>query len=187
MLISDKIVLSRLKKGSREVYAQLFHKHYKNLVLYAQKFVMDTEVARDLAQDVFIFLWEKRETLHIERSLDAYLFRAVHNSAINYLKRESNKTQYIKKFILSFNEQKRYAHASANAHEQLVFKDLSEKIETVVESLPEQCRNIFKMSRFKGMKNKEIAEIYNISPRTVETQIYRALKVLKENLVPFMV
>ncbi|MCK5702594.1 MAG: sigma-70 family RNA polymerase sigma factor, partial [Cyclobacteriaceae bacterium] len=76
--------------------------------------------------------------------------------------------------------------ASEDAHEWVVHKDLSEDIGIIIETLPEQCRNIFKMSRFRGMKNKEIAEIYAISPRTVETQIYRALKVLKEKLNPYL-
>ena len=89
-------------------------------------------------------------------------------------------------FLINLNEGYYKTSSSEDAHELVVHKDLSERIETIIETLPEQCRNIFKMSRFRGMKNKEIAEIYSISPRTVETQIYRALKVLKENLSPYL-
>ena len=164
----------------------MFYDHYKNLVLYAKKFVNETEIARDLVQDVFIYLWDKRNKLNIERSLPSYLFRAVHNACINYLKRESNKEDYIRNFLLRINSDNYSTSAYEDAHELVVQKDLLEQIETIVEGLPEQCRNIFKMSRFKGLKNREIAEIYAISQRTVETQIYRALKVLKESLSPYV-
>lgn len=186
MVISEKEVISNLRKGDKETFEQLFHENYKNLVLYAKKFVMDTEIARDLVQDIFIYLWEKRQKLTINKSLSSYLFRAVRNASINHLKRESNKENYVKEFLINLNAGSYKTSASEDVHELVVHKDLSERIETIIETLPEQCRNIFKMSRFRGMKNKEIAEIYSISPRTVETQIYRALKVLKENLSPYL-
>lgn len=186
MVISDKEVVHNVRLGDKKVYEQLFLDHYKNLVLYAKKFVIDTDTSRDLVQDVFVYLWDKREKLTIDKSLSSYLFRAVHNACINYLKRESTKENYIKQFLINLNEGSYNTSASEDAYELVVHKDLSERVERIVESLPEQCRNIFRMSRFRGMKNKEIAEIYSISPRTVETQIYRALKVLKENLKPYM-
>jgi RNA polymerase sigma-70 factor (ECF subfamily) len=186
MVIEDKAIISKLRKGDKKAYEQLFLDNYKNLVLYAKKFVMETETARDLVQDVFIYLWDKREKLNIDKSLSSYLFRAVHNACINYLKREATKENYIKQFLINLNEGTYKTSASDDAYELVVHKDLSERIEWIIETLPEQCRNIFRMSRFRGMKNKEIAEIYSISPRTVETQIYRALKVLKENLKPYL-
>lgn len=186
MVISDKKVISGLREGNKKAYEQLFLDNYKSLVLYAKKFVMDTETARDLVQDVFIYLWDKRQKLTIEKSLSSYLFRAVHNACINYLKREATKENYIKQFLINLNEGSYKSSSNEDAYELVVHKDLSVRIETIVETLPEQCRNIFRMSRFRGMKNKEIAEIYSISPRTVETQIYRALKVLKENLRPYL-
>ena len=179
-------IVSRLKGGDKNAFEHLFDDNYRHLVLYAKKFVMDTEIARDLVQDVFIYIWEKRSRLNIDRSLNSYLFRAVHNACINYLKRESNKEDYIKKFLLKINGDNFATSKNEDAHERLVHNDLLERIEFIVEGLPEQCKNIFHMSRFRGLKNKEIAELYSISQRTVETQIYRALKVLKEGLRPYM-
>ena len=179
--------IAALKNGDREVFEQIFLEHYRNLVLYANKFVMDADAARDLVQDVFVYLWEKRQNLHIDKSLSSYLFRAVRNAAINYLKRSSCKEDYIKQFLLSINGAEPVSPSGDNAYERVVHNELAEKIESVVASLPEQCRNIFRMSRFRGMKNREIAEIYSISIRTVETQIYRALKVLNENLEPHLI
>ena len=184
MEFSEFEVVSRLRRGDKEAYIQLFQNQYKGLVSYAKKYVMDTEIARDLVQDVFIYLWEKRHNLSIETSINSYMFRAVHNKCINHLKKESTKADYVREFLLNLNGQAIQTTNAEDVHELVVFKDLSERIDLLVESLPEQCRNIFRMSRFRGMKNKEIAEIYSISVRTVETQIYRALKVLKENLQP---
>ena len=186
MVATETEVIARLKKGDKSIFESLFQDNYKNLVLYAKKFVQETEIARDLVQDVFIYLWDKRENLNIDKSLPSYLFRAVHNACINYLKRESTKESYIRTFLLNINNGIYCTSASDDAHELVVQKDLSERIELIIDGLPDQCRNIFRMSRFRGLRNKEIAEIYAISPRTVETQIYRALKVLKENLRPYM-
>jgi RNA polymerase sigma-70 factor (ECF subfamily) len=180
-------VITELRNGHRETYEKLFHQHYKNLVLYAKKFVLDTEIARDIVQDVFIYLWEKRQQVQIQKSVSAYLFRAVRNACINHLKRESTKENYIKQFLLAINNGELNVEKDEDVHELVVHKDLLKRIELIVESLPEQCKNMFRMSRFRGLKNKEIAEIYAVSPRTVETQIYRALKVLKEDLKSYLV
>ncbi len=186
MVITESEIVSGLRRGDKKAFERLFQDNYKNLVLYAKKFVIETEISRDLVQDVFIYLWDKRNKLNIDKSISSYLFRAVHNACINYLKKESRKEAYIRKFLLNINNGIFCTSVSEDAHELVVHKDLSERIELIIEGLPEQCRNIFRMSRFRGLKNKEIAEIYAISPRTVETQIYRALKVLKENLRPYM-
>jgi RNA polymerase sigma-70 factor (ECF subfamily) len=106
----------------------------------------------------------------------------VRNACINHLKRDSLKEDYIKQFLLTINGHELSTGKSLDVHELVVHKDLLQRIELIIESLPDQCKNMFRMSRFRGLKNKEIAEIYSVSTRTVETQIYRALKVLKEDL-----
>lgn len=187
MVIDLQDVIAKLKNGHRETYETLFQEHYKNLVLYAKRFVLETEVARDIVQDVFIYIWEKRQKVQIEKSVSSYLFRAVRNACINHLKKESTKENYISQFLLSVNNGQLNAEKAEDVHEIVVHKDLLKRIELIIESLPEQCKNMFRMSRFRGLKNKEIAEIYSVSPRTVETQIYRALKVLKEDLKAYLV
>ena len=186
MVVNEPEIIDKIKSGDRKAYESLFLEHYKNMVLYAKKFVMETEVARDIVQDVFIYIWDKREKLNIDRSLASYLFRAVKNASINYLKREDYKQDYIKDFLLSISQESGTTSKFEDAHELVVHNDLLVKIEAIIESLPEQCKNMFRMSRFRGLKNREIALIYAVSPRTVETQIYRALKVLKENLSSYL-
>ena len=186
MVHADIKILSRLREGDKNTFRDLFDDHYRNMVLYAKKFVVETEIARDLVQDVFIYVWDRRSELCINRSINSYLFRAVHNACINYLKRESNKEEYVKNFLLKIHGDHSLSLKNGDAHEIVVHNDLLERIELIIDGLPEQCRNIFRMSRFRGMRNKEIADLYAISHRTVETQIYRALKILKERLQPYM-
>jgi len=186
MVINGPEIITKIKAGDKSAYEALFLEHYKNMVLYAKKFVMETEVSRDIVQDVFIYIWDKRQKLQIDKSISSYLFRAVKNACFNYLKREDYKKDYIKQFLLSVNNGAPATSKSEDVHELVVHNDLLVRIEAIIESLPEQCKNMFRMSRFRGLKNKEIAEIYSVSPRTVETQIYRALKVLKENLSLYM-
>ena len=186
MVNDEPKIIEALRCGDKRAYEALFMTHYKNMVLYAKKFVLDTEIARDIAQDVFFYLWEKRKSLNIDRSISSYLFRSVRNACINHLKRDSIKEDYVKQFLLSINGYEQATGKSLDVHEMVVHKDLLQRIEMTIESLPDQCKNMFRMSRFRGLKNKEIAEIYSVSTRTVETQIYRALKVLKEDLSVYL-
>ena len=133
MVVTETEVIARLKRGDKNVFESLFQDNYKNLVLYAKKFVQETEIARDLVQDVFIYLWDKRENLTIDKSLPSYLFRAVHNACINYLKRESTKESYIRTFLLNINNGVYSTTASDDAHELVVQKDLAERIELIIE------------------------------------------------------
>jgi RNA polymerase sigma-70 factor (ECF subfamily) len=185
MEISDIEIGEGLCAGDLKTFEQIFFEYNRGMTAYAMKFVDDMETARDLVQDVFFYIWEKREVINIDRSLKSYLFRAVHNACINFLKKEEHKNNYGRELMLTFfNDFPK--NNSDNAYQLLVAKDIGREIDIIIEKLPEQCRNIFKLSRFKGLKNREIAEIYSISTRTVETQIYRALKALKAGLQHYL-
>lgn len=171
-----------MRNSDLDAFQFLFDKHYKAMVVYGMRMLKDMETSRDIVQDVFSYIWDKKDTLMITRSLDSYLFRSVHNACINHLKREETRNNYIKEFLIKVHEG---ADPGDDRHGGLAYlseKNLSSDIDEIVGGLPEQCRNIFKLSRYKGLRNKEIAEIYAISSRTVETQIYRALKVLRKKL-----
>ncbi len=185
MDITAKEAGEKLKSGDVKFFELLFFEYYRGMTAYALKFVEDMETARDLVQDVFFYIWEKREVIHIDRSLKSYLFRAVHNACINHLKKEEHKNHYNRELSLWFAEKFPEDH-SFNAYQLLLAGDISSEIDAIVQGLPEQCRNIFNLSRYKGLKNREIAEIYDISTRTVETQIYRALKALKVGLKHYL-
>ncbi len=175
----------KLKAGDQKFFEQIFFEYHRGMTAYAMKFVEDLETARDLVQDVFFYIWEKRDSINIDRSLKSYLFRAVHNACINHLKKEEYKSNYNRELILWFFKKFPEDH-TVNAYQLLLAKDIGHEIDTIIEGLSEQCRNIFNLSRYSGLKNREIAEKYSISTRTVETQIYRALKALKVGLKHYL-
>jgi len=180
--MSDHELLTRLRAGDSRIYKLIFDVHYRNLVKYANRFLNDVECSRDIVQEVFVYLWEKRAVLNIDQALDSYLYRAVHNACINHIKRGKIKSNYIQEFLLRANPDTDRGTQTTGGFERLVEKELSAQIDQILNSLPAQCGNIFKLSRHRGLKNKEIADLYNISTRTVETQIFRALKIFKEKL-----
>lgn len=135
------------------------------------------DVARDLVQDVFIKLYVDREKLTITDSLKSYLFKAVHNTCINWLNQRQTHARHHRSLKDELNDR---------VDDDLVIQaELEEAIRACIEDLPEACRRIFKMSRYQGKKNKEIAQTLGISVRTVETQISKALAVLRVTLAEF--
>jgi RNA polymerase sigma-70 factor, ECF subfamily len=172
-------------KREIENFELIFKKYFKRLCLYAYKFVEDESIAQDIVQDVFLNLWDRQEIIEIEIVLRAYLFRSVYNRCLNHLghKKVADKHHQIINRELKNIEVEYYG--SSENHEHSLF-ELEMKIEKAVESLPPQCRNVFEMSRFKGMKNREIADELNISVKVVEKHITKALIILRENLIDYL-
>ena len=180
-------LLKTVFKGSKEGFEILFRTYYKRLCAYALSFVSQNDLAEDLVIDVFLKLWEKRETLNITDSVSSYLFRSVKNSCINYLNREKSR-----KYTISENEvnllnlKMEYTISDKYPLTDLIGKELEEKIRMEVEKLPVQCREIFYLSRFEELSHKEIAKKLGISENTVKVQIYRALIKLRKELKDYL-
>ncbi len=172
-------MINAIARGDERAFEQLFREMYARLCVYAESLVRDHEQAEDLVQGVFCDLWEKREKLRIEVSLSAYLFRAVYHEALNVLKHERVKQEFAR-FVEEHGKQ-----SENNVEEFFLQESRNEvlaEIKRAVDSLPEQCREIFLLSRFAGKKSADIAGLLNISVRTVETQLYRAMRTLRAKL-----
>jgi len=177
-ILQDLVVIKQLKSGNENAFKQLFDENYVRLVNLSFKIVEDIDDARECSQSVFVRLFENRETLEIRSNLKAYLNRSVINASIN-LKNKKSKiiSMDISKLDLLNNSE---------------FKNLMEEAESeakiweTINGLPEQCRRIFLMSRFEDTSNGEIASKLKISKRTVETQISKALKILRNNLLTIL-
>lgn len=153
----------------------LFKEHYPGMVLFANRFIQDRDAAKDIAQQVFINIYEKKDSLNISGSIKGYLFQATKNRALNYIKQKKVQEKHKTNF-------KALNPDIAEENDALELAQLSEAINELIENLPPKCQLIFKMNRFEGKKNKVIAEELSISIRTVETQISKALKLLRENI-----
>jgi len=148
------------------------------LFFYAHKFVKNEEAAKDLVQDAFLSILNKKADDPEIENLKSYLYRAVRNNCLNYLNHKTIEHDFEEQEIERSKREMEYY----DIHKTLVEKELQQKITEAVNSLPESYRLPFVMSRFGEMKNKEIAEKLEIPVRTVETKIYRALNLLREKL-----
>lgn len=159
-------------------YEIVFRQYYESLCHYANMWMKDMDAAEEIVQNTFVRLWEKKASLKIESSLKSYLYKSVYHAALNEIKHQNVKNKYI-------NMQ----HSEEPIHEMrsdAQVKDLEQRIDAALQKLPEQCRLIFQMSRFRELKYREIAEVLNISVKTVENQMGKALKIMRTNLSDYL-
>ena len=165
---------------SGKVFEQVFKSHFKALHAYAFTILKDDIVAEDIVQQVFYKLWERREQTEINQSVSAYLYRMVYNDSLNFIKHQKVKAAH--------QSYTRHTMSEGTEHisKKLVAKELSAKIQTALNKLPEQCRTIFQMSRFEELKYKEIAQKMNLSIKTIENQMGKALKIMRTELSEYL-
>lgn len=178
--IRNKTRDSLQASGNMGDFEVLFKQYYAALVVYARRFVNSTDLAREIVQDFFVRLYEKRETLTIDTSVKSYLYRSVYNCCINYINQRNIQDKHLK----NIDQEK---VDEDNLENEINRIELQQRIFEVIETLPAKCRRIFKMNRLEGLRNEEIAKKLNLSKRTVETQISKALKILRNKLSDFVV
>ncbi len=171
----ESSLLKGIKNGDELAYNTIFNQYYALLTSFAFKYLKDLDASKEIAQNTFVKLFEKRDSIEITTSLKSYLYKIVHNSCINYIKSRAI-------------EAKHYSALAGEVENTSDFNRFIEQTEEeyriykAIDQLPGKCKLIFKLSRFEGRKNKDIADELNISVRTVETQISKAIKILKLNL-----
>lgn len=175
--IADKLILEQLRNSNQGVFEMVFKYYYSGLVVFADQVIHDTAVSEDIVQSVFMKLWESRQSLEI-RSFRSYLIQSVKNRSIDHLRGLEVKNKYS-----SFKAES----VQDEMQEDLWTKvELNEILQQAIDKLPPRCREIFLMSRTENLKIAEIAEKLNLSGRTVETQISKALKLLRIELAEYL-
>lgn len=157
-------------------FEKLFKSYFPALMVFAKKILGDEDDAREVVHQVFISVWEKRQDIDLSASMKSYLFTSVNNRSLNVIRDR-------KKFSSAEVPDMAGDYDVSTAIESM---ELEEKILAVIKSLPEKCREVFEMNRFEGLKYSEIAERLNISVKTVENQMSKALKILREKLSRYM-
>lgn len=155
----------------------LFDKYYGDLCKLSFRYVGRTDIAEDLVQDVFINIWNKRHSLQYSGNIRPCLTTSVINTSINYIRSKFAKQVMVDESEIVTKTDK-YNH-----HDNLVCQELNHIIKLAIENLPDKCRTIFIHSRFSGKSYKEIAELLEISTKTVENQISIALKKVEQHLI----
>jgi len=156
-------------------FEDVFKTHFKALHSYAFTIVKDDTTAEEMVQNVFCRLWEKKEKIRINQSLKAYLYRSVYHESLNYLKHEKVKASYQHYAARNMEE-------GIPATAKISLKELEQRLSVALNLLPEQCRTIFQMSRFEELKYREIATQLGISIKTVESQMGKALRIMRTQL-----
>ena len=173
---TDTELLALLKEDEDQAIEFLFRQYYAYLCRAVYKILPDASLIEDMVQEVFLELWKKRNQINIKTSIKAYLRRAAVNKTLNYIRDRK---------IIPEDEDKLPALRSAapSISQEMEAEELQVRIDAAIDALPEKCRLIFVLSRFEEMSYKEIAQQLDISVKTVENQISKALKrILREDL-----
>ena len=159
---------------------EMFKLYFSSLTYFARKYISDLDSSKEIVHKVFISVWENRENFDFEKPAKSYLFTAVYNRCMNHLRDNSkfNTTDALLQTELMYSE--------SDSSEMIEAAELESAIWKVINSLPQRCREIFVLSRFEGKKYTEIADHFNISVKTVETQMSKALLVLRDNLKDYL-
>ncbi len=171
---SEKDIVKRIINKDRGAFEMIFNENYSLLCAYASRFVNEDEQAEEIVQEVFVKFWEKCDTIDPDSSIKSYLYRSVHNTCLNYIKHQKVKDAYKDYAINYLPSTTEYEEAREEQQE------LIKLIYDEIENLPPRCSEIFKLSRFEGLKYQEIAEHLDISIKTVEVQMGKALRVLRD-------
>lgn len=170
------------------ILSDIYTEYYSKLLRFAQTYLNSEADAENLVQDVFLKLWDKHPDLRDVENINAYLFKLVKNACINHLQHEKNVREYMSRAKYIYETDINIRIQALERFDDVIFDDkkIEEILNNAIEKLPERCREIFKLSRFEGLKYTEIANRLSISPNTVENQMVIALKKLRITLKDYL-
>ena len=179
------INIEGLKSGDKKVYEAIYLEYFDMLFHLALGYIGEREASRCIVQDTFTILWERRETLNDGTNILNYLYTITKNNCLNYLRQEEIIARNTRDYLIPELRYRQEAlQASGDSHSDL--ESLIKKIDEAVERLPQNIRATFKLNRFKNLTYSEIALKLDISPKTVEARISRALKILRKDLKEYL-
>lgn len=176
----------RFKNGDELAFEKIFKSNHSQIVGFCNQFITDWDKAKSLAQEAFINLWINREKIETLNGIKAFLYTYAKSSCLNYIRHRKIISKYEDSQLQSKEDQLSREVLESFDFNSLEFTELEELIMRSINDLPDQCRRVFMLSRFEGKKNKEIASDLNISVKSVEANITRALKTLKSDLAEYL-
>lgn len=167
----------RISRSDQRAFDELFRAFYPFLVRFGVRYVHDVTASKDIVQECFVKLWQKRERIDASQSLKSYLYTMVRNRALNFLRDGSD--VYVDHETAVFRQQNEESiDAVPDSEDEM--KPLSEKFESWIDELPDRQKEAFKLSRFEGLDHDEISHVMEVSPKTVNNHIVAALRYLKD-------
>ncbi len=180
---SDDNTLMNIQLVNRDAFDELFRCYYPRLISYISS-ILDSKVAEDIAQDVFLYVWENRKKIYFGQGFQSYLFQSGYTRAMDYLRKQHTVMDYAQNVQTDFLEiYEKLARNEDSILDHLYSKDFYQTLHQLLDKIPEQRRNVFLLAYVDGLKSKDIAEQCNMSQRTVESHIYLTLKFLRERLL----
>lgn len=180
---SDDNTLMNIQLVNRDAFDELFRCYYPRLISYISS-ILDSKIAEDIAQDVFLYVWENRKKIYFGQGFQSYLFQSGYTRAMDYLRKQHTVMDYAQNVQTDFFEiYEKLARNEDSILDHLYSKDFYQTLHQLLDKIPEQRRNVFLLAYVDGLKSKDIAEQCNMSQRTVESHIYLTLKFLRERLL----
>ena len=176
----ESFILRRMIEGDENAFKYFFDAYYDDLCNFVNSYLRDESLSEDVVQSIFIYLWEKKDSLPANCSIKSYLYTASKNKSLNQLRNAKNKNRIMGELL---TQPELISDEEANLF--LEFEELKSIISDAVDVLPSQCKIIYQLSRNEGMTNKEIAERLGITTKTVENQMTIAIRKMKDFLQPY--
>lgn len=182
----EALVFFRFKNGDEWAFEHIFKSKYNNIIGFCEQFISNSDDAKNIAQESFVNLWLKRDEIEKSSGINSFLYTFAKSSCLNFIRHNQVVEKYTSR-ILNETEQRLNLEVleSINSN-SLEFSELEEIIQQSIDGLPEKCRQVFVLKRFDGKMNKEIAQELNIKVKSVEANMTRALKILKEDLADYL-
>ncbi|MFA8436601.1 MAG: RNA polymerase sigma-70 factor [Marinifilaceae bacterium] len=176
---NEQKIVQKIQQGNLQEFERTFRNFYPLLCHYATSFLKESHVAEEVVQELFYQIWKQRQKLEIHTSLKAYLYRSTYHNCMQFLRKKKQESKY-EDYL------KHQPQESSSPLESLNEKEIYDIVQDTLVDLPDRCSQIFRMSRFEGLKYQEIAEKLSISVKTVEANMGKALKAFRNNLKDYV-
>ena len=182
----NEFFLLRFKNGDELAFEKIFKANYNRITGFCNQFIYDIDVAKSIAQEVFLNLWLNRQKIETVNGIRAFLYTYAKSGCLNYIRHRKIVSKYEDKYLQGKEDDLNREILESFDFNSLEFTELETLIQKAINDLPEKCRQVFVMSRFDGKMNKEIACELNISVKAVEANMTRALKALRISLADYL-
>lgn len=172
---SDIELTQKIKNGEKDAFRELYERYAPRLYNFAISYLKNDADAEEMVQEVFLKIWDKREMLQENRNIKSFVFKIAVNAIYDIIRKKNIERAFSDYIRLNFDQN------DNSAWHTLIFEEMQQKLEELIQQLPEQQKRIFCLNKFEGISSVEIAEKMNLSKRTVENHLYRAISFLKNH------